>query len=319
MKNYILIIMVALSSSSLHSQQNVFLSINHNLIDQTFLFNQESTNNLANNFVVTRLEYYLSNIVITHDGGQITPATDVYALVNAEYYTLVELGNYNVINVESITFGVGVNPEVNNDDPSLWPASHPLAPKSPSMHWGWSAGYRFVAMEGDGGDGLPAHYEIHALGNENYFTTTINTLGDYIDNNVYINLKADYAEALRNIDVSQNLISHGSTGESITLLENFRDHVFSSFNETDIMESTIITDLKIWPNPAVEEINVSIPTNHTFNKILVTDVLGRTVLEKNMQQQLSNYTFNLKENGMFFIKLYSDNNLVSSKKVIVEN
>ena len=103
-----------------------------------------------------------------HDTGKISQATGVYILANASQVLEVDLGSFDVTNVEAIKFSVGVNEPENHEDPTKWDSNHPLYPKSPSMHWGWASGYRFVALEGKTGDQLNKTFEIHALGDDNY-------------------------------------------------------------------------------------------------------------------------------------------------------
>ena len=79
-----------------------------------------------------------------------TNLSDTYLLVNPNQ-NQYNIGNHNVENIYSIEFYLGVDPNINDanpNDPSLWENSHPLANQIPSMHWGWSAGYIFLALEG---------------------------------------------------------------------------------------------------------------------------------------------------------------------------
>ncbi|MCG9880276.1 MAG: hypothetical protein MH472_06730, partial [Bacteroidia bacterium] len=175
MKSLILTMVFAATSVVAFAQKNVVLRVHHRLAGQPFAFNQASSNNLGNGFNLSRLEYYVSSIKVKHDGGMTMNATDVYALVKANATsTDIDLSSLSVNAIEGITFSIGVNAPQNNQDPTQWAAGHPLAPKSPSMHWGWTAGYRFVAMEGKTGSNLNTVFEIHALGNVNYFEQTIN-------------------------------------------------------------------------------------------------------------------------------------------------
>ena len=136
-----------------------------------------------------------AHVNVIHDGGQETPATGVYALVDASQPTTIDLGSLNITTVEGIKFYVGVNTPQNNQDPALWPSTHPLAPKNPSMHWGWASGYFFVAMSGNSGASLDKTFEVHALGNANYFSQTFTTTAATVNNEQVITLNADYAAA----------------------------------------------------------------------------------------------------------------------------
>lgn len=154
MRLSVLSFLCALMLSSLGSviaQSDVYIQINHKLDTDPFDFSVEHTNNLGDEFNVTRLEYYMSSITITHDGGIETVVPETWILANAGTFTNVYLGSFDITTLESVSFGIGVEGDYNHLDPASYPSEHPLAPKSPSMHWGWSPGYRFVAMEGSGG------------------------------------------------------------------------------------------------------------------------------------------------------------------------
>ena len=158
-----MVVAATMTASVLYAQTPVELQIRHKLGSSDFAFSSATTNNLGNNFNVTRLEYYLSKISIKHDGGTVTNIPNHYILANGSTNVADALGSYPITSVEAITFYIGVDSPANNADPSLHPAGHPLEPKTPSMHWGWSTGYRFVAMEGMAGSSLGQAYEVHAL------------------------------------------------------------------------------------------------------------------------------------------------------------
>jgi hypothetical protein len=173
----------------------------------------------------TRFEYYISEIKITHDGGQITPCPDLYLLVRSALDSVYSLGQMpGVQNVEAITFSVGVPESMNHADPSLLPANHPLAPQNPSMHWGWAVGYRFAALEGVAGANFSQTFEIHALGDANYKRQSISTIAEQVSPDVkVIHLIADYSLALKSTNVSGGLIVHGTTGAAVTVLNNCKN------------------------------------------------------------------------------------------------
>ena len=209
------------------AQKNVRLSINHKLASAAFAFNQTSSNSLSQDFQFTRATYYISGIKIIHDGGQVIPVNK-YLLVKSNQLLNELLGSFSVTNVEGITLSIGVDGSVNNADPSLQPSGAPLALQNPSMHWGWASGYIFAALEGVSGTSLNTAFELHGLGNANYFSQNINVAGvDDGNNTITVFLEADLTEALRGIDVASGPIQHGTNLGDLTMLNNFRDHVFS--------------------------------------------------------------------------------------------
>jgi hypothetical protein len=176
---------------------------------------------------IDRLEYYLSMFTIVHDGGQETDIEGAYVLADAFVDEAHMLGQVSgVDNVEALKFYVGVDPDNNHADPVSWPAGHPLAPQVPSMHWGWSAGYRFIALEGGAGmNGLVAH-EIHALGDDNHFPGEMQVMASVEDGVLLLDVEADVLGFYNQLSVESGLINHGEDGEAIVACNNLAAHVF---------------------------------------------------------------------------------------------
>ena len=63
-----------------------------------------------------------------------------------------------VADLQEITFNIGVGEPDNNADPALQPADSPLSADNPNIqHWNWTAGYKFLLIEGAvdvNGDGV---------------------------------------------------------------------------------------------------------------------------------------------------------------------
>lgn len=280
MKKILTLLVCVWASQALFAQKDVTLRIHHRLNSGAFAFGTVGTNNLGHDFKVDRLEYYISDIVLVHDGGIETPVAQKWILANAGTAQDELLGNFNITTLESIKFGVGVGPDVNHDDPSSWPSNHPLAPKNPSMHWGWTSGYRFVAMEGWAGANFAQMWQIHALGDNNYFTVEVTTAGFDMGNDLYIAIDGDYAKAIENIDVSTGPITHGDAGEARTLLINFSNLVFTPSSNLVGIEDHLSIDLKLFPNPSNGNSQLVVSGNITPTmQITVNDLLGRQIAQ----------------------------------------
>lgn len=283
MKTALLIIVSIFSSNILLAQNEVYLNINHKLGAEDALSTSSGTNNLGNDFTVNRMQYYLSNFKLIHDNGQETPIVDLYALVNGQENTEIALGSLTFTEIEGIKFSVGVDGAKNHLDPTSYNSSHPLAPQNPSMHWGWASGYRFVAMEGTGGPSNQV-FEIHALGDNLYFEANI-VVGAVTENgNVYINIDGDYAEAIRDIDVSSGLIQHGSSAEAADLLLNFQTNVFKASpmdtaitNPTAINNRRSLSSVSIYPNPSNGVIQISLENNTEITSIELYNATGSLI------------------------------------------
>lgn len=314
MKNLSLLTLLVVSILTVNAQQDVYLKINHKLGSSNFAFNQTTTNNLSNSFNFDRLEYYIAEITLRYDGGQDT-TLDTYILVDAGSTTNQLLGTFSITSLESISFGVGVNTPYNNDDPNLWPTNHPLAPKSPSMHWGWAAGYRFAAFEGKTGTSMNSVWQIHALGNRNYNLQTIPTSGLTSGNTTTIELNADYAKAMNNITVNGNLITHGEIAESVTLLNNFTNGVFS-IGTVGLKENQLV-NFSVSPNPSSKDILIQFEDNQNGNELIITSLNGQ-VVSKEIITSGNQVTLSISTKGTYLANIYQKGNLIGSQKVIIK-
>ncbi|MDP2174801.1 MAG: T9SS type A sorting domain-containing protein [Bacteroidota bacterium] len=317
--NKIFLLILFITSAQLFAQKNIQLNINHKLGSSAFALEQVGYNNFGNNFKVSRMAYYISNIKIVHDTGKITNISNVYVLIDASAATSIDLGSRNIDSVEKIQFSIGVNAPVNNQDPSQWPESHALSPKSPSMHWGWASGYRFVAMEGKCGDGLNQIFELHGLGNGNYYQTEVITGGVKMGNNINITIDANYTEALKNINMWQGVISHGETDEAQKILRNMRDFVFRAVGNTANLNTTAsFNPFQIVPNPSIGQFKIIHDSNlSTIKSIEVFDMSGKNILSLTDAESLNHEIF-IQEKGLYLVKILDVNNSSYFQKLIVQ-
>jgi hypothetical protein len=321
MKNLLLFaITLFLLNSSSFAQNDVVLNIKHKLGDADFTLDTELTNNLGHSFKLTRLQYYISEISVIHDGGTETPIEDKYVLVkNGSLPTIVELGNHDIVEVEAISFHIGVDSAHNHLDPATYPTSHPLAPQNPSMHWGWIGGYRFLALEGNCGSNFDQPVNIHSLGDQNYFKTQVDLSATAENNEIMINIEADYLRGVDDIALDAEMIVHGDYGEAVTALENFRDYVFSpASSTTSVSDFEYITSFEIFPNPTFGITTLKINAEQASNfDVIISDILGKQVQMIRAVANNSNIDFEIKDAGLYFVTLVKDGQQVVTKKLMV--
>ncbi len=323
MKNTLLTCLaILLGASTNFAQNNVQLNIHHKLADTEFAFNEGAKNNIDHDFNVTRLEYYISEISILHDGGTETAIDDLWILVDASQPTEVDLGSHDIELVERVRFHIGVDPDHNHLDPASWPNGHPLAPTFPSMHWGWAAGYRFVAMEGYGSSDYNQLYQLHGLGDNNYFQTEVEVMASAENGSVTINLDADYARVLENITVNSGVIVHGDYDEAKLALENFRDYVFeASPTVLSATEAGVNTHFDLYPNPAANgttTVQLSTDDNLADGQITISDLLGRQVQQLTVVDGSTSIELSLDHPGLYLVSLLSNGKVVASERLIVK-
>ncbi|MDP3462690.1 MAG: T9SS type A sorting domain-containing protein [Bacteroidales bacterium] len=302
------------------SQTNLVLHFDQNVGENPLVLNEEYTHpEEGYNFSITRLQYYISEIEITHDGGQITAIEDTWLLVDAAEQSDFELGSYNISNVEGISFWIGVDEPHNHLDPTKYPEGHPLAPQNPEMHWGWAAGYRFACLEGKTGMNLLLTYQLHGLGDGNYRQVNLETGAMAVGGNLVIPILADYFGMYTDIDITGGLIEHGETGAAALFLQNFSKYVYSAYYFTGVEESNFEGNMAIGPNPATNGLSkafLSLPLGNNYT-ISVVDVTGRLIQSENIHG--GNYSFNLSPGnaGLYFVNLLQNGILVATEKLVV--
>lgn len=316
MRSIILVITVLLSLFA-NAQTPVKLVIHHKLGSNAFAFNTTATNNLGNTFNLDRMEYYLTKFTIVHNGGQLlTVSDDVVALVNAgDGSTEIDLGTQNVSTIEGIRFHVGVYAPVNNQDPTLYPMSHPLAPQSPSMHWGWASGYRFIALEGMSSPSLNQNLELHGLGNENYFETSVTAAATVYAWEQVIHIDADYQRGLEDINVNSGLIVHGTTNQAAELIANFRDYVFQASQSANVTEIADNGLLSVYPNPSNGNFQAELIAKEA-GTLTVSDASGRVIYTEEVAAGKSTHALKATNPGCYFVTLTTGTNSAVQQVVV---
>ncbi|MGB0839440.1 MAG: MbnP family protein [Chitinophagales bacterium] len=304
-----------------NAQTNVQLNILHKLADANFAMSTVAENNMGDNFEVSRLQYYISEIALIHDGGAETYVPQTWILVDASQATAVDLGDYDITNLESIRLHIGVGVNQNHQDPALYPTDHPLAPQWPSMHWGWASGYRFLAIEGNGGDNLSQPFQLHSLGDDNYFETTIEYVDIPFDGVIDINLNADYTRVLEDISLASGMIVHGDYGEAKQALENFRDYVFSGSPDViGIEKFAEINSFEVYPNPSASNENIAVKIDATTNdqyEVKVMDLMGRVVSHLEGIQSNTITKLQIEQAGMYMVRLLKDGQTITTQQLMV--
>lgn len=100
-------------------------------------------------FSISRLSYLLSELALQKNDGTWQELPNQFAFIDANFrrtsFTLKDVpsGTY-----KSLRFSLGVPGKTNHGDPSQYPADHPLNPNLNKLHWDWTGGYIFLALEG---------------------------------------------------------------------------------------------------------------------------------------------------------------------------
>ncbi len=277
--------------------------------------------------MLSRAEFYISEIVIHNADGSQTPLTDQYILVNAnDPGAEFNLGNWNVADAVGITLHLGVPASVNHNDPSAWPVEHPLSPKFPSMHWGWTAGYRFLAIEGlaDGNnDGTPeTTMEFHNVGDELYKTVDLNGIAKAENGKLHIHLIVDYAKLFDNMSLKGSLIWHGNAAPNVAMMDNAAKPGFITMASLSATDGSLPASdkIRISPNPSVDKTTIQYDlSGFAKPNMLITDESGSKVMRIESIAPAGNLDISTSElaAGYYECIFLSGQNIIARNKLIV--
>ncbi len=276
---------------------------------------------------IDHFNYYFSYLSIKHDGGQVLNFTDTVFIVKPDNH-LLNLGFHNITNIEQISFLVGVPDRLNTEsgasaqDISLYPENHPLSFQSPSMYWGWQAGYMHMIVGGsvDGNnDGIPeTNFELHNLGNSNQQSvidmpvTQTNTTVGQID--LYLHCNLDFW--LKNINLPTVGYTHGETGLNAFVMDNvITETVFNQGTDASI-QSLEQALMKVKTDNGKMSIEWSGMTN--ISDCIIFDETGKVVRHEVVNDTNGTITMSNLNSGFVIINLIdSKGNKLAVRKVII--
>ena len=167
-----------------------------NVINDTALnLGDNYSNNSLESYTINELKYIISNITLTRKDGSllIYPPDQSYFVINEADPNAqsIQLNNIEAGEYTALSFGFGV-------DPTKYPIESgtlnfiPTAEEA-GMLWTWSAGYKFIKLEGDftpqtASEAAPfiVHVGSHGANLDNYKEITVPLRGDIANTNLTI-------------------------------------------------------------------------------------------------------------------------------------
>ncbi|MEN8737508.1 MAG: MbnP family protein [Akkermansiaceae bacterium] len=105
--------------------------------------------NGSETFSVSRLAYLLSEFALQKvDGSWVTLANQFAYLDVSKHRTSLTLKEVPPGSYQAVRYSLGVPKKENHADPTSLVAKHPLNPNLNQLHWDWTGGYIFLALEG---------------------------------------------------------------------------------------------------------------------------------------------------------------------------
>jgi cytochrome c peroxidase len=100
-------------------------------------------------FSITRISYLVSAFELQRNDGSWLEISNSVTWMDAEQSRdSIWLDKIPAGEFRAVRFLVGLNTNLNHDDPAKFSASHPLNPNLNGLHWSWQGGYIFLALEG---------------------------------------------------------------------------------------------------------------------------------------------------------------------------
>ncbi|MCC6460234.1 MAG: hypothetical protein IT260_07170 [Saprospiraceae bacterium] len=278
--------------------------------------------------LLTRAEFYLSKIELTKDDNTKLPLTDRYLLVQANKPdTTLSAGSWPVQQIRGLNLFIGVDAEHNHLDPATFPATHPLSPQEASMHWGWTAGYRFMAIEGrvdNNGDGIPESvFQWHNLGDALYTGLKIGSTIVAQNGKLTIPIQLDYSKLFNTLDLDINLVQHGSSALNALMMMNASGQGFLKLATTSsTAEDNADAQIEVRPNPADQ--NVLLEYSNFGKGPLHLSLCGTTGQVLRQYKQLPEAgAFRLETaglpNGLYRLVFRSENGWSAHKTLLVQH
>lgn len=268
-----LLLFTSLTSSLFAQSKEIILHINHKYDGLDFNLNDTYSIDSSTIIDFSRIEYYIHLNSISTITNETIEFTDKYLLVNVNQNEY-NIGSYEINNPKNLSFHIGVNPEINFNDPSLWPQTHPLALKNPSMHWGWNFGYIYLALEAfidkdsDGTFETPLAY--HAVDTSYYTPLNLSDLFIVTETKIYLHINVDYKKMIEGINAGAGGIFHGENTENQNLINNIiNNNVFSVPANLNIEKHSPVSTL--FPNPFSQFIHIDLKEP---SMVKVYNVLG---------------------------------------------
>lgn len=210
---------------------NINFHFHPNLSGDAFVYGNTYTIN-GLDVRIDQIRFYMTELEVTIDDA---PQTFDKQFIVTETSGDQTAGEALVGTLSKVAFNIGVPEALNNADPALLPSDNPLSADSPNIqHWSWTAGYKFLVIEGavdtnaDGTFDIDTEsMSIHCGFNDNLKRIELNADQSIDKENNELHLEFDVAKFFTNYDLANNLFSRPSNNpEAATDLMNNVQNAF---------------------------------------------------------------------------------------------
>lgn len=283
-----------------------------------FGLNQEVQTENGDVFTLDHMKFYMSEIQIIHDGGQVL----VFDSMNVRLIDLASsyayLGLLPINQLEGIRFGVGVPEDLNHLDIAKYDESSPLSFQTPSMHWGWAAGYMHMIVGGtvdtDGNSVPETYFELHNLGDANYHTKELMMPATTIGNNqeMFI-VDWNIDEWFNGIEPAVEGTSHGEVGVNQTIMYNVVDSPVFTAPLTASINKEQPFQLKVYIG--TENVVVRWPESYFPKQAQLVSSDGKKIFDQSISAK--EITINKSNKGVFILRLVDADGDVKTQTIVI--
>ncbi len=325
MKKFVSALLLGIFTISNMAAQTGHLFLNFELKYNQDPLTLNSEINLADNrgMELSRLDFYLSNIVLLK-GDDLTeeaiPESYILLKNNDSYEHMnFTFESLDMTDVRGIRMFVGIDSTTNHEDPSLYVEEHPLALQSPSMHWGWSGGYRFLALNGivDHDMDLTVDKEVaFEVVGDNFYQSFDLMFDEAQNGTTALNIELQFDKLLEDINMETALILHGAGEKLDAIVDNMISNDFFVLDQSSLSLETIENDLVVFVNGTTKSIYVK--SEESLTSFTIYNEVGQVILGGKLDGtiQLHEISMTHIKSGVYFLLLAKQDGQTSNHSIV---
>ncbi|MDG1148649.1 MAG: hypothetical protein P8N52_10125, partial [Crocinitomicaceae bacterium] len=200
-----------------------------------------------------------------------------------------------------------------------YPAGHPLSFQTPSMHWGWTSGYKFLLCDGKGdsnGDNTPnTIFQLHDLGDANYKNIQLPVVGTNYASHIDLIINCNIDEWIYGANPGTVGVQHGTSGINASTMTNVNIRsVFTQGASASLNDMSEHGDLYFVSHSDQLELKWTDLTG--IDHFSLVDMSGRVVDSGVSSMVNGNYVIGGLNTGQYIFTVFdSDNRVINSINV----
>lgn len=207
----------------------ITFTLDHNVNGSDLIFNDQTYMlDAGTEITINRLAYILSNFYLVKSSMDTLALEGQYALidVNRDEFSFT-LKNIPEGSYSALGFSLGLDSITNHSDPTQYPVDHPLSNVNNGLHWDWTSGYIFIALEGKSITSGNS-YVYHVAGDRNRVDFQLPIQFTKAKNNMVAKLHMNYDEIFKNphtfnMDTEGLTIHSEDDPVTLALVKNMED------------------------------------------------------------------------------------------------